>query len=105
MKRTAFLIAAALAAVIGPAHADRNIAMQSGCLGCHKLDGKLVGPSFQDIAGKYSQADVDRLAAKVSAGSPPGEPLLWGTVPMPANPSPPDNIKTVIRWMLAQGQN
>jgi cytochrome c len=105
MKRILITVAALLImGDVSTSQADKNLAMQSGCLGCHKVDGKLVGPSFQDIAGKYADSDVDRLAAKVSAGSPAGEPLVWGGVPMPANPSPPDNIKTVIRWMLAEGE-
>jgi cytochrome c len=87
------------------AHADQSLAMQSGCLGCHKADAKLVGPSFQDIAAKYKDdpSSVDRLATKVKNGSPAGEPLLWGQVPMPASPAAPENIKTVIQWMFAEG--
>jgi cytochrome c len=107
MKLTPYLTISSLALMIflSPAHADKNLAMKSGCLGCHKADAKLVGPSFQEIAGRYTaQPDiVDRLADKVKNGSPAGESLLWGNVPMPPNPSAPEDIRTVIRWMLAEG--
>jgi cytochrome c len=26
------------------------------CLGCHKMDSKLVGPSYQEVANKYTEA-------------------------------------------------
>jgi len=81
------------------ASADQATAQSSGCLGCHKADAKLVGPSFKEIAGKYAgQAGiVDKLATTVKAGSPGGN---WGSVPMPASPAPIENVKKVITWML-----
>jgi cytochrome c len=105
MKILLPLVSTALLLSLAPVEADQALAMKSGCLGCHKADARLVGPSFQEIAGKY-QGDpsmVDSLAAKVKSGSPPGDPLVWGQIPMPANPSAPEDIKTVIRWMMAEG--
>ncbi len=32
---------------------------QSDCLGCHKLDQKLVGPAYLDVAKKYSATDAN----------------------------------------------
>jgi cytochrome c len=86
----------------GTVLADQTLAMQSGCLGCHKVDAKLVGPGFKDIAGKYAgdPAEIDRLANKVKAGSTPGEPLIWGSVAMPPNAAPPEKIKKVIEWIM-----
>ena len=59
------------ALVSGASYADQTLAMQSGCLGCHKVDAKLVGPAFKDIAAKYAgdPAEIDRLTSKVKAGS------------------------------------
>jgi len=92
-----------LALLSGSVQADQMLAMQSGCLGCHKADAKLVGPAFKDIAAKYAgdPAEIDRLTAKVKAGSTPGEPLVWGTVAMPPNQASPDKIKQVIEWIMA----
>jgi cytochrome c551/c552 len=25
------------------------------CLACHKIDAKLIGPSYQDVAAKYTK--------------------------------------------------
>jgi len=54
----------------------------SGCLVCHAVDRKLIGPSFHDIALKYeSVAD----AASLLAGSiRKGSVGKWGQIPMPA---------------------
>ncbi|MEW8507489.1 MAG: c-type cytochrome [Candidatus Thiodiazotropha sp.] len=85
------------------AAADQVLAMRSGCMGCHKTDAKLVGPAFKDVAAKYASeaGAVDRLAAKVKAGSTPGEPLLWGTTAMPPSAASLDDIKGVITWMMS----
>ncbi|MES9968803.1 MAG: c-type cytochrome [Candidatus Thiodiazotropha sp.] len=82
--------------------ADQTLAMRSGCLGCHKADAKLVGPAFKDVAAKYSgdAGAVDRLAAKVKAGSTPGEPLVWGSVAMPPSQASLDDIKGVVNWVM-----
>lgn len=91
-----------LAMIGGSARANQMLAMQSGCLGCHKPDTKLVGPAFKDIAAKYASdpSAIDRLAAKVKAGSPQGEPLIWGTIPMPPNQAAPEKIRQVIEWIM-----
>ncbi len=91
-----------LAMISGSVHANQMLAMQSGCLGCHKTDAKLVGPAFKDIAAKYAgdPSEIDRLTSKVKAGSTPGEPLIWGTVAMPANQAAPEKIRQVIEWIM-----
>jgi cytochrome c len=82
--------------------ADQMLAMRSGCLGCHKADAKLVGPAFKDVAAKYASeaGAIDRLAAKVKAGSTPGEPLIWGTTAMPPSQASLDDIKGVVTWVM-----
>jgi len=105
MKTLASAACLVLLLDLSPLHADQGLAMRSGCLGCHKADAELVGPSFQDISARYRDdpSSVDRLADKVKSGSPAGDPLLWGQVPMPASPAALDDIKTVIRWMFVEG--
>jgi cytochrome c len=76
------------------------IARSTACMGCHAIDRKLVGPSFQQIAEKYkgdAQASA-KLAAKVKSGGAG----VWGSIPMPSHPSMNDaDIKTVVAWVLA----
>mgnify|MGYP000134318411 CR=1 FL=1 len=90
MKKYPFVLAALLATVAsGSALADPAAAAQkAGCMACHSMDKKLVGPSFKDIAAKYKgQADaVAVLSAKVRTGGTGN----WGQIPM--TPNGPDKI-------------
>ncbi|MFA7669531.1 MAG: c-type cytochrome [Burkholderiaceae bacterium] len=67
----------AIAADAGQALAQRSI-----CLSCHQVDAKRVGPSFRDIAIRYSgnEAAAEYLARTIRDGSRG----LWGAIPMPA---------------------
>ncbi len=77
-----------------------TIARANACMGCHAVDRKLVGPSFQQIAAKYkgdSQAAA-RLDAKVRNGGSG----VWGVIPMPSHPSMnAADIQKVVAWILA----
>jgi cytochrome c len=60
---------------------------KAGCMACHTVDKKLVGPAFKDIAAKYKGQDVvARLMDKVRKGGTGS----FGPVPM--LPNPPDKI-------------
>lgn len=82
-----------------PALASKELATASNCMGCHAVDKKLVGPSYQDIAKKYGgQKDaVNAMVNSIHAGST-GK---WGPVAMPANAAlPQDKAKTLAQWIL-----
>lgn len=102
MKKLWALFVCLISLSSGVLQASQMLAMQSGCLGCHKADAKLVGPAFKEIAGKYAgdPAEIDRLASKVKAGSTPGEPLVWGSVAMPPNQAKLENIRQVVEWIM-----
>ncbi|WP_250522797.1 MULTISPECIES: c-type cytochrome [unclassified Caballeronia] len=76
------------------------IARSNACMGCHAIDRKLVGPSFQQVAEKYKgdpQAST-MLEKKVKNGGAG----VWGSIPMPSHPKMNDaDIKTVVSWILA----
>ena len=83
--------------VSAPAFANKDLATKSGCMACHAVDKKLVGPSYQDVAKKYKAADAGALAAKVKAGGKG----VWGQIPMPPNPKVSDaDLKTLVTWIL-----
>ncbi|WP_394363684.1 MULTISPECIES: c-type cytochrome [Chryseobacterium] len=68
------------------------------CLSCHKVDAKLVGPSYQDVAAKYSEADLDMLAQKVIEGGKGN----WGEIPMaPHAGLSKDNAQKMVRYILS----
>jgi cytochrome c len=93
------VLAADAPATFSPADA-MNIARKNACMGCHAVDRKLVGPSFQQIAGKYkgdAQAQAG-LETKVRDGGSG----VWGVLPMPSHRSMNGaDIKTVVGWILA----
>lgn len=83
------------------AKAAEALAQKSGCLACHSVANKVVGPAYKDVAAKYKgQKDAEaKLVAKVKAGGSG----VWGPIPMPAN-SPQvkdEDIKTVVQWVLS----
>ena len=73
MKTTAVMFAAAGCLLAGVASAASeaeamDIAKKGGCLACHSLDKKLVGPAWKDVGAKYAgHADATAmLLAKVT---------------------------------------
>jgi len=76
------------------------IAQKSGCLACHALDKKLVGPAWNEVGKKYvgDAAAASQLAMKVKKGSKG----VWGPVPMPPNVTVKDaDIKTMVEFVLS----
>ena len=67
------------------------------CLSCHKMDEKLVGPSYQEVADKYTVADADMLADKIINGGKGN----WGEIPMtPHAGMSKDNAKKMVEYIL-----
>jgi cytochrome c len=99
------VVLAGLAGLVTAAWADdaprgQTIARANACMGCHAVDRKVVGPSFQQIAAKYKgdpQAPA-KLVNKVKDGGSG----VWGVLPMPPHPTMSDaDIRTVVDWVLA----
>ncbi len=81
--------------------AGQALAQKSGCMGCHKIDGKLLGPGYKDVAAKYkgNKKAEELLIVKVSKGGSG----VWGAIPMPPSAAvKPADIKTLVQWILAQ---
>jgi cytochrome c len=104
MKLT--LVGAAALAAAGSAHAALDNAAaealmkKDGCIACHAVDKKVIGPSYQEVAAKY-RGDKD-AAAKLAKKVKDGGSGVWGQVPMPPNPAVPDaDIKNLVEWVLS----
>ncbi|WPB58098.1 c-type cytochrome [Xylophilus sp. GOD-11R] len=83
-----------------PAMAQVDLARANGCLVCHSVERKVIGPALRDVAQRYrSQADApDRLTAIVLKGGV-GQ---WGTQPMPPNGGvSPADARALVGWILA----
>jgi cytochrome c len=92
-----------LFALTASASADdaQALATKNQCMACHKVEGKLVGPAYKDVAAKYrgDPDAMDKLTAKVRSGGKG----VWGQVPMPPNKTiSDDDLMTVINWILSQ---
>lgn len=90
---------AGLAAVLvaAPVSADElSLAKSKGCMGCHAIDKKVVGPAWQDVAAKYKgdAAAKDTLMTSLKNGSK-GK---WGPIQMP----PQASLSDAERAQLAQ---
>ena len=69
------------------------------CNTCHRPDTKLVGPSFKEIATKYTSDDVDLLATKIIKGGS-GK---WGEVPMTPHPAISESeAKQMVQYILTK---
>ncbi len=77
------LVGAGVAAMLfsGVAAADLELAKKSGCLACHSVDKKVVGPAWKDVAAKYKGDGAAKAALieKVKKGGKGN----WGETPMP----------------------
>ncbi|MDP3672158.1 MAG: c-type cytochrome [Telluria sp.] len=76
-----------------------DIAKKSGCMSCHGIDNKIVGPAWKDINKKYAgnPAAEAQLIAKVKNGSKDA----WGPIPMPPNATVKDaDVKTMVQYIL-----
>ena len=85
-------LAVASVAFAGAAQADEAMAKEKGCLGCHALDKKKMGPAFKDIAAKYKgDAGAEAgLTAKISDAK--GHPKVKAD---------PDEVKSLVKWVLS----
>jgi cytochrome c len=101
MNRIALIAALAAALATLPALANEELAKKSGCLACHAVDKKIVGPSYKEVAQKY-KGDKD-AEAKLFTKVKDGGVGAWGQVPMPPNTHVKDeDIKTLVKWVLSQ---
>ena len=63
-----------------PAVADLKLAKKSGCLACHSVDEKIVGPAWKDVAAKVT--DRARIVHSIKNGSRGKWTEVTGGVPM-----------------------
>lgn len=78
MKAALWVLAAvgALASGVGFAQSGADVLKNKGCLGCHDMDKKKVGPAYKDVAAKYKgdKGAEGELVAKLKEGK--GHPKI-----------------------------
>ena len=75
------------------ANAQEALAKSDGCLNCHDVNTKKIGPAFKDVAAKYKgQADAEaKLVDKITSGK--DHPKTKASV---------DDAKGIVKWVLSQ---
>ena len=84
-----------------PARADpaQALAEKSGCMSCHAVKQRVIGPSLAEIAAKYrsDSSAESKLVSKVKSGGQG----VWGNVPMPPfTQLQEQDLRTLVRWIL-----
>lgn len=88
------------AAVAVSSATGEKLISTSDCLTCHKVDTKLVGPAYIDVANKYSatEATIQMLVDKVIKGGSG----VWGEIPMAPHPTISNNDATeMVKYILS----
>ena len=73
------------------AAAGPDEAKEHGCLGCHEVDKKKVGPAFKDVSAKYSGKKVEDAMAGMKS-----KPVHKGVLGKTSDSS----LKTILEWVL-----
>ncbi len=105
VRKTAALATLGMASPDAPAQTAAatspaaTLADKNGCLACHGVTDKKIGPAFSEVAAKYhGQSNAtDVLVAKIRAGGAGN----WGSMPMPPQSQVAEtDIRTMVDWIL-----
>jgi cytochrome c len=79
-----------------------SLMKNSDCFTCHGFKSKMIGPSFLEIAKRYTNSDSNRkaLASRVSKGST----RIWSELVMPTHPDlSSGDAEKIVDWILTNG--
>ena len=83
----------------------QELARNSGCLRCHAIDKKLVGPAYRAVAERYKDDARARKALfdVVKKGGKGNWTELTGDSPMPAHSArlSAEEIQRLVDWVLS----
>ena len=100
MKR--ILVALAVGAALGGIQATafaadakrgQEEAKEHGCLGCHDVDKKKVGPAYKEVSAKYKGKKLEDLMASVKS-----KPVHKSALGKTSDGS----LKEILEWVLSQ---
>lgn len=70
----------------------------SDCRTCHQNDTKVIGPSYKEVAEKYSEEDIDVLVSHIIDGSVG----IWGEIPMtPHLDLSEEDARLMVKYILS----
>lgn len=77
----------------------KDLIEASDCMACHNAVERTIGPSYKEIAEKYSDKDIEMLASKIIEGGSG----VWGSVPMQPHPQvSKEDAKKMVEYILSQ---
>lgn len=93
---------AAATVLAGNAAADQALATSAGCMACHQVEMKVVGPAYKDVAAKYKgQEGAKDMLVQSAINGGTGK---WGQIPMPPKGGRTDvsdeDIGKIVDWIL-----
>lgn len=85
-------VAVASVAFAGGVQASEALAKEKGCMSCHDIDKKKMGPGFKEVAAKYKgKADAEAtIVGSLTSGK--GHPKTKASE---------DDAKALAKWILA----
>ena len=93
MKSMMIAVAAMVAmSAAGVARAEDGaaLAQKSGCMSCHSVDAKKMGPAFKDVAAKFKgKSDADVVAA------------IKASKPHASNKTSDADLQAIGKWILS----
>lgn len=90
--------------------ADDALAKAKGCVACHTVEKKLIGPTYREVAKKYAgQKDAEaKLVETIIKGTPAPAGVGWkqaGAASLPFMPPnaavKPNEAARLARWILS----
>lgn len=70
----------------------------SDCRTCHQNDTRVIGPSYKEVAEKYSEEDIDVLVSHIIDGSVG----IWGEIPMtPHLDLSEEDARLMVKYILS----
>ena len=96
------LFAPAANAAVDDAKAQ-DLLKNGGCVACHSIDKKILGPAYKDVAQKR-KGEKDAVATLENAVRN-GSKGTYGTMPMPPTPSSKisdADLHQLIEWVLTK---
>ena len=97
--KSLLIAALAVASVVfaGAAQASEALAKEKGCLSCHAVDAKKMGPAFKEVSGKYKgKADAEATLADVLKS---GKATTGKAHPVAK--ASDDEMKALAKWVLS----
>jgi cytochrome c len=99
--RASLLVLSATGHAVAQENSDvADLVKASGCLSCHSVAEKIVGPAFKDVVAKYA-SDPDAVST-LTQSIKNGSRGKWGRIPMPPHSSiSSEDLTTLAAWVMS----